>query len=260
MKQNKKHFIALVTALLTLANPGWSLSQEFVSLNPQQLLEKSDEVMRGKISHEMHISMDVKRGERDYQYELKVWMKGEDQTFARTLSPAKVEGQGFLRLKARLWQYLPKAERTLLIPPSLMLDRFMGSDFANDDLVKMSYFPRDYNAKILKEETLNAIETVHMELIPHPDAPVTYGKLEMWVRKHDGAPVRIDFYDEHLVLIRKLHYSEYKSFGGHEIPTVWRMENIQEPNRATVIKVLDAAFDKPVEDSLFTRENLEVIS
>src|SRR3990167_9555245 len=224
--------------------------------NPTELLEQMDQLIRGK-SHDMTVTLDVKAKRWERHYKIRVQMKALDYAIARVLEPPKSEGQGFLRIKARLWNYLPSAERTILIPPSMMLDRFMGSDFSNDDFVKLSYLPRDYTSELAGEEKMNDIPVYHLILTPKPDAPVTYGKLESWVRISDAAPVRMDFYNEDLELIRTLHYSEFKNFGGHEIPSVWNMENKKEPERTTTITVLDASYNIDIPDSLFTRERLE---
>jgi outer membrane lipoprotein-sorting protein len=228
----------------------------FSEIDTTALLTQSDQVLRGN-SHEMTVTMDVKTKNWQRHYQLKVWMKGVDFSFARVLEPAKSGGQGFLRIKARLWNYLPSAERTILIPPSMMLDQFMGSDFSNDDFVKLSYLPRDYESTLVAEEKMSGFPVYHLLLNPKPDAPVTYGKLESWVRVSDAAPVRMDFYNEDLELIRTLHYSEFKNFHGHEVPSVWKMENHREPERTTTITVLDASYNIDIPDSLFTREELE---
>ena len=227
--------------------------------DPQELLRLSERVLRGN-SHEMTVTFDIKTKSWQRHYKMKVLMKGVDYAFSRVLEPPKIAGQSFLRIKARLWNYLPTAERTILIPPSMMLDRFMGSDFSNDDFVKLSYLPRDYEAKIAGEETIDGVETYHLQLIPHPDAPVTYGKIESWLRKSDAAPVRMEFYNEKLEHIRTLHYSDFKTYGDHGIPSVWRMENLKEKDRRTVVTLLDAQFDIDIPDSVFTRENLEKAS
>lgn len=228
----------------------------FAAPDTAELLAKMDEVLRGP-SHEMTVTLDVKTKNWERHYQLQVWMKGVDRTFARVLKPAKSAGQGFLRIESRLWNYLPTAERTILIPPSLMLDRFMGSDFSNDDFVKLTYLPRDYDATIVGEEKMDDFEVYRLELKPHPDAPVIYGKLELWLRRTDAAPVRTDFYNEKMELIRTLHYSGFRTFGEHEIPSVWRMENVKEKDRQTVVTILDAAFGVQIPDPIFTREHLE---
>lgn len=224
--------------------------------DPAELLTRMDRVLRGE-SHDMKVTLDVKTSRWQRHYSIRVRMKGVDYAFARVLEPSKVEGQGFLRIKARLWQYLPSAERTILIPPSLMLDDFMGSDFSNDDFVKLSYMPRDYDAEILGEETLRSHDVWKLVLMPRPDAPVTYGKLEVWLRKSDAAPVRWSFYNEKLEHIRTLDYSEFRTFGDYEVPTVWHMVDHREEGNETTVTILDARYNIPIEDSLFSRENLE---
>lgn len=243
-------FYSLVFVFLSNPSPALSAAE------PVQLLEQMDRVIRGD-SHDMTVTLDVTTKNWERHYRLRVWMKGVDLALARVLEPAKVEGQGFLRIKARLWNYLPTAERTLLIPPSMMLDKFLGSDFSNDDFVKLSYLPRDYDAKIVGEETVDGFDVYHLELTPRLDAPVTYGKLEVWLRKSDAAPVRLYFYNEKLDHIRTLHYSEFKTFGSHEMPSVWRMENLKDLDRNTTIRILEATFDMELSDTLFTRERLE---
>jgi hypothetical protein len=242
--------------IFLIAAPFWAVPKAFSEINTNDLLVRSDKILRGE-SHHMTVDFKVKTARWERQYKIEVWMKGVDFSFARVLEPAKSEGQGFLRIKARLWNYLPSAERTILIPPSMMLDQFMGSDFSNDDFVKLSYLPRDYTSELASQEEIEGIPVYHLILTPKPDAPVTYGKLETWVRTSDAAPVRTDFYDEDLELIRTLEYSEFKSFGGHEIPSIWRMQNHKEPDRTTTITVLNAVYNLDIPDSRFTREQLE---
>lgn len=257
MKQIKLFQVQLLVAFAMLFLCVFaSRANAKIAPEPKQLLEQMDRVIRGS-SHDMLVKLDVKTNRWERHYRIRIWMKGLDFAFARVLEPPKQEGQGFLRIKARLWNYLPTAERTILIPPSMMLDRFLGSDFSNDDFVKLSYLPRDYESKVIGEEKLGGFEVYHLALLPRPDAPVTYGKLEVWLRKSDSAPVQWNFYNEKMNHIRTLHYSEFRAFGSHELPTVWRMENHEEKSHETVITILEAAFDLAVPDSLFTRENLE---
>jgi len=245
--------ILIVTSLLLLPLPV-PLKAETPDI--PDLLARMDEVLRGK-SHDMTVTLSVQTPQWQREYRLRVFMKGVDFSFARVLSPSKVEGQGFLRLQSRLWQYLPSAERTILIPPSLMLDDFMGSDFSNDDFVKLTYMPRDYTGTLAGEETVDGFETWHLTLMPNPDAPVTYGKLEVWLRRADAAPVKLEFYDDKLVHIRTLHYREFKTFGNREIPSVWQMVNHREEGHETTVTILEAAYDLELDNNLFTRQSLE---
>lgn len=244
-------FLGLLSCWV-LTNPHAAQSQ----IDTTKLLEQMDDVLRGT-SHDMTVLLHVKTKRWEREYKIRVWMKGVDFAFARVLVPAKAEGQGFLRIKTRLWQYLPSAERTILIPPSLMLDDFLGSDFSNDDFVKLSYFPRDYTSKIVAEEKLSDFDTYHLELLPRPEAPVTYGKLELWIRKADSAPIRWKFFNEKMIHVRTLDFSEFRTFERHEAPTLWRMVNHINHDRSTTITIQSAAYDLAIPDSFFTRKQLE---
>ena len=74
------------------------------------------------------------------------------RSFIRILEPSKDKGMGFLKLHPNLWNYIPRVERTVRIPPSMMLQPWMGSDFTNDDLVKQSSAVDDYTHRVLRTE------------------------------------------------------------------------------------------------------------
>jgi outer membrane lipoprotein-sorting protein len=80
---------------------------------------------------------------------LKAWMDRPRRSFIRIVAPAKEAGIGSLRIGAEMWNYLPNVERVIKIPPSMMLQSWMGSDFTNDDLVKESSILDDYTHKVL---------------------------------------------------------------------------------------------------------------
>ncbi|MBI3317466.1 MAG: outer membrane lipoprotein-sorting protein [Candidatus Omnitrophica bacterium] len=251
-------FLALFLAGLLISGwgPGSISFAQDASTDPVKILERMDYILRGE-SSQADVQFDVKTPKWERHYKMRVWMKGIDYAFARLLAPEKVEGQGFLRVKSRVWNYLPSAERTILIPPSLMTDRALGSEFSNDDLVKLSYLARDYEASLEGEETYDAEAAYRFRLKPFPDAPVSYEKLELWVRKKDSGPLKMIFYNERLEPIRAMHYSGYKDFNGVERPTVWRMESLKEQGRVTTWTAMEAHYDQAISESIFTRENLE---
>lgn len=49
---------------------------------------------------------------------------------------------------------LPSLERTIKLPPSMMSQSWMGTDFTNDDLVKESSVVDDYEHSLLGTENL----------------------------------------------------------------------------------------------------------
>jgi outer membrane lipoprotein-sorting protein len=184
---------------------------------------------------------------------LRAWMERPKRSFIRILAPAKEKGIGSLRIGAEMWNYLPNVERTIKIPPSMMLQPWMGSDFTNDDLVKSSSVIDDYSHQILREEGAAYV----LELIPRPDAAVVWGKILYWVRKSDFIPLKEEFYDERGALVRVMTFSEVRAMGGRTIPTKWEIRPTDKPGSSTTLVVRSALYDRRIDPEVFTQRNLQ---
>jgi len=172
--------------------------------------------------------------------------------FIRIVAPKKEKDKAFLKLGGNLWMYLPKLERDIRIPPSMMLSSWMGSDFTNDDLVKSASVVDDYAHRIIARD----VDTVTIESLPRPDAPVVWGKLVHVIRK-DGIPLSEAFYDEHGNKRRVLTFGKVKQLGGRRIPTQWVMQPLDKPGKQTMLLLESIEFDPVIPDSIFTRANLK---
>lgn len=225
-------------------------------LSGREIVRRQDDLMRGDTLKGRYI-MTVTTPSWQRRLELDVWAQGRDKTFIRILSPAKEAGIGTLRIKENMWNYLPKVERTIKIPPSLMLQPWMGSDFANDDLVKESSIVNDYIHRILTEENIDGNIAYKIELIPRPEAAVIWGRLIFWIRKKDFLPLREEYYSEKGKLIKILEYSAIKKMSDREIPTVWKMTSVTKEGCQTIIEVIDAVYNQPVSEEIFTLGNLK---
>lgn len=171
--------------------------------------------------------------------------------FVRILAPRKDKNTTWLKDGRNLWMYIPRLERDLRIPPSMMLSSWMGSDFTNDDLVKMESVVEDYDHRLISEK--GGVMTI--ESLPHPDAPVVWGKLVHRIRD-DYQPLSVEYYDEHGTLVRTMRYSDVRLMGGRNIPTTWTIEPVNEPGKKTTLVLEKADFDLPLEERMFTRKHL----
>lgn len=188
---------------------------------------------------------------------LKVWMDRPKRSFVRIVSPAKEAGIGSLRIGSEMWNYLPKVERIVKIPPSMMLQPWMGSDFTNDDLVKESSILDDYTHKVLGVVQEDGAEVIRIEAVPRPDAAVVWGRIVYWVRRADTIPLKQEFFSERGERVRVLSFSEVREVGGRVLPTRWEMRPDAKPGNVTTVVLKDAAFNQPVEDEVFSQRNLQ---
>ena len=185
---------------------------------------------------------------------IKAWDdRARKRFFIRILDPPKDAGISFLRIGYNLWNYLPKVEKVMKIPPSMMLQPWMGSDFTNDDLVKESSYVEDYDQRLVATELREGERVQKIELTPYPNAPVVWGKVVFWVRM-DDLPVEEQFFDEKGLLVKELRFQEFKQMDGVLTPTFWEMKAITKEGQRTTIRTLAIDFDPspPIPDSVFT--------
>ena len=172
--------------------------------------------------------------------------------FIRILSPKKDKGTAYLKSGGSLWMYLPKLERKIRIPASMMLSSWLGSSFTYDDLIKAASVLDDYTHRI----TLKDQETFTIESTPRPDAPVVWGKL-IHVISRDGIPLSEDFYDEAGQIRRALTFRDVREIGGRRIPTRWVMRPLDGSGKQTVLQLEAVKFNPEIASSVFTQPNMQ---
>ena len=222
----------------------------------QEIIDRAETVLWGR-TLQSRLTMTVTTPRWTRTLELVAWIERPRRSFIRILSPAKEAGIGSLRIGPEMWNYLPAVERTIKIPPSMMLQPWMGSDFTNDDLVKESSLLDDYTHRIVATDAAGDAAIYVVESVPKPDAAVVWGKIVMRVRRADFLPVREEFYDERGTLIRVMTFSDIRTLGGRTIPTKWEMRPVARPGNLTTVVMTRATYDEPIAADIFTQRNLE---
>ena len=226
------------------------------TITPKQILQKMEDTMRGKTNRGV-FEMTITTPNWERTLRMKSWEKGLKKSLIRITAPPKEEGISSLKIGNNMWNYLPKVERTIKIPPSMMLQSWMGSDFTNDDLVKESSIVNDYDHKVLGIEERDGVRAYKVEAIPKPNAPVVWGKLIYWIRVIGFLPLREEFFNERNELIKAMTFSGIRKMHGRVIPTHMEMVSLKKKGHKTVIKIVDIKFDIRLSDNLFTLSNLK---
>lgn len=218
------------------------------------IIRKVEDNLNGKTAV-MKISMTVKTKRTQRTMKMESYSIGKEKSFIKILYPGKDKGITFLKIDNTMWQYVPRIEKTIKIPASMMLQSWMGSDFTNDDLVKESSISEDYTTTLLGETK----DVYQVELRPTEEAAVVWGKIIMEVSKQYYLPTKVGYFDEDDMLIRELFYTEVQPFGDRFYPTKWMMIP-KEPAKVgheTIIEISDAVFDGQVSESYFTKRALK---
>jgi hypothetical protein len=138
----------------------------------------------------------------------------------------------------------------------MMMGSWMGSHFTNDDLVKESSIVDDYDFEIAFEGERDGVEVWEFELIPKPEAPVVWGRVEYQVRKADKMPTWVRYYDESVELMRTMEFSEYTTMGGRVVPARMDVIPSDKPEERTTLIYHELEFDIGLDASYFSLRNL----
>ena len=223
--------------------------------SPTQIILKGEEQMRGENSYSRtSITINKPRNKRTMVVDNWDARQG-DKSFMRILEPKKDRGITFLKLEKNMWQYLPSISREVHIESSLMHDSWMGSDFTNDDLIKMSSLVKDYTHAFIAESDA---QHHRIEFTPKPQAPVTWAKIIFNTRKSDSLPDQEEFYDAKGRLVKLMILSDFKTLGGRFIPAKMEMRTIVDGKvrSFTVMEILKMNFNTGIDASIFTKANL----
>jgi outer membrane lipoprotein-sorting protein len=226
--------------------------------NLEEIIRKADEKFRGN-SSQGEMTMIIERPTWSREVTMKSWTLGNHYSLIYITAPAKEKGQVFLKRNKEMWNWVPNIERMIKIPPSMMMQSWMGSDFTNDDLVRESSLAKDYEHKLLTEEKMAGYDSYKIELIPKEDAPVVWGKVVMWISKIDYLWLKGEYYDEDGILVNTEILSDIKMMGNRKMPTRLEMIPADKPGQKTVLIFKNIEFDVKIDESFFSQQNMKKV-
>jgi outer membrane lipoprotein-sorting protein len=221
----------------------------------KDIVKNADKKAKGNTSI-ANITIQTIRPTWTREMTVKAWTKGNDLSFILVLAPAKEKGVVFLKRKKEVWNWIPSIERTIKMPPSMMSQSWMGTDFTNDDLVKEASILEDYNHSILEDVIIDGRSCYKIQLLPKPKSAVVWGKVIMDIDKKDFMMLYVEYYDEDGVLINTMHCSDIKLLGDRLLPGKMEMIPANKKGNKTVLIYNSLVFDTPLDDSFFTTQNI----
>jgi outer membrane lipoprotein-sorting protein len=218
------------------------------------LVEDSFKYMRGNASIATVI-MTIHRPDWERKMTIKAWTRGKKYSLFYIQSPPKDHGNGTLKKSREMWIYNPKVNRVIKVPPSMMSQSWMGSDFSNNDLAKSDSFVNDYIHSIVGTETHEDQKVYVIKSMPKPDAPVIWG-MQMLKIREDLIWLSQEFFDEDFKSVKRMTTLEIQMMGGKLYPKVWRMRETDKEDRYTQLTYSSLTFKSDLPDSLFTLTSL----
>ena len=233
-----------------------------LTLNAQtatEIIKKAEDRMRGKsLYSEMKIITVRPKWSREMT--MKSWSKGDERNLILVTGPSKDKGIVYLKRDKEIWNWMPSIERSIKMPPSMMMQSWMGTDFNNDDLVRESSTIKDYTHKITSpDEIIEGRKCWKIELIPIAEAAVVWGKVVIWIDQKDYMQLKTEQYDEDEYLINTMLATGIKEMGGKVLPTKMTLIPEEKKGQKTIMEYTDMKFEINVDDNFFSIQNMKKI-
>ncbi len=224
--------------------------------NAQEIVRQSEQTMRGE-SSVGEMEMKIVRPSWERTISFKSWTLGNDYSMTLVTGPAKEDGKTFLKRENELWQYDPTINRMFKLPPSMMSQGWMGSDFSNDDIIKETSLAEDYTHSILGTETIDGHSAWKIELTPKANAAVVWGKMIVWIEQQDYLQLKAEYYDEDDYLIKTETASNIQTMDGRRIPTHFVIVPAEEEGNETIMNIKTIDFNINIDQSFFSQQNMK---
>ena len=211
-----------------------------------EILERTRQAWRGESFHAT-LELEIVLSGQTKSHVLEVWTLGEDRTLVRILEPPEDAGSGYLEADGELLYYHPEVG-VVKYPSVALSSALFGAGPSLDDL-SHGTLSDDYDAQARVDDE----EGYSLTLIPHDDAPVVFGKLEIEVSA-DFVIRKIVYYDQRDAVLRTATFSDVVDVEGRLIPTT--VEIVDATGDRTIQRVIDPEFELDIDETFFTIEML----
>ncbi len=252
-EMNKKFTALLILAVLT----GCTAEMYSQTLSATEIIRKADDKFNGEKSGYSIMSMTIVRPSWQRTIEFKTWTLGRDYALTLITAPAREANQTFLKRGTEMWSWNPSINRLIKLPPSMMSQGWMGSDYTNDDILRESSVVTDYNHEIIGEESIDGRLCYKIKMTAREEASIVWGQQIRWIDKKDFLVLRAELYDEDGYLVRTETGSDIKTMDGRTIPSRIELVPAEEPENKTILEIKEIKFNIPVEENYFSQQNMK---
>lgn len=207
------------------------------------LLERVDAAsQRGD---DIHLALTIQTTDRRGQQvtrAMTIWQKGDDKRLIRFEKPERLAGISLLVPDGdTVYLFLPAYAKTRRIVGKARGDAFVGTDFAMEDLSRLSW-----SSEYVAEKTSDNV----LQLTPAPGATPTSPRVDLVVRPEDALPTTIEHFDMHGAVVRRILFSDYRDVEGRAVAHTILVTDLAH-DRSTQATVTAVTFDQGLTDDHF---------
>ncbi|MFH2203406.1 MAG: outer membrane lipoprotein-sorting protein [Elusimicrobiota bacterium] len=228
-----------------------SVSAADKPLDAKALIKDIETAARGKTSHAV-AAMRIKTEYWERELKMEMWGEGREKFLAVIREPKKERGTATLKRDDEVWNFLPKIDRLIKVPSSLMGDSWMGSHITNDDLVKEDKIEELFDLEIVSHEG----SIVVIGATPKPDAAVVWGRIVYRADLERRVALSVDYFDEDGAKIRTMVFDKVEKIAGRFVPLRMRIQPVEDEGEFTEIVYDTLQLDVPLKAGLFSVRSL----
>ncbi len=225
----------------------------------KEIVRKADTKFNGEKSSYSEMSMTIVRPAYKRSLEFKGWVEKSGNSLTLVTAPPKEKGQSFLKNGNNLWSWNPTIQRLIKLPPAMMSQGWMGSDYSNDDILKESSFVKDYRHELTGSEVIDGHECYVIDMFPLENANVVWGKITMWISKDEYMTFKAEYYDEEMYLVKTHLAHTVKTFDDRKLPSVMEIIPAEEEGFKTIVTIKEMNFNIPLKPNFFSQQNMKRI-
>ena len=252
----KSRYATIILLLMQGLGSNTLFAQE---INATDIVRMADEKFNGEKSSYSVMSMTIIRPGWQRTIEFKNWSLGRDYTLTLITAPPKEAGQSFLKRGSEMWSWNPTISRLIKLPPSMMSQGWMGSDYTNDDILRESSVVTDYIHEMIGEERIGERLCYKIKMTARENAAIVWGKQIRWIDKKDLLVLKAELYDEDGYLVRTETGSDIKMMDGRTITSKIELVPEEEPENKTFVVIREIKFNIPVEESFFSQQHMKTV-
>jgi outer membrane lipoprotein-sorting protein len=226
-------------------------------MSAKEIIGEAEDQWQGEQSSISTMTMKIIRPTWERTIEMKNWIKGRDYALTLITAPASEKGQTFLKRFNDMWHWMPSIGRLIKLPPSMMSQGWMGSDYTNDDILKESSMVTDYRHTLLGNEQIQGISCYKIRMEPTEDAAVVWGKVIKWISRDHYNQIQSEYYDEDGELVRTEIASNIREMDNRMIPTHIEVIPADEKGKKTVLELNRIQFNRDIADGFFSQQNMK---
>lgn len=228
-------------------------------LSATEIIKRADEKFKGEQSGYSVMKMTIVRPAWQRTVEFKSWSREDDFALTLITAPAREKGQSFLKRKSEMWSWNPSINRLIKLPPSMMSQGWMGSDYTNDDILRESSVVDDYYHSSEGEELIDGQLCYKIKLSAKENAEILWSSQLWWVDKNEFIVLKAELYDEDGYLVRSETASDLKIMDGRLLPTLIELVPAETEGQKTVLRIVEMKFNMNIEESFFSQQNMKTV-